>query len=169
MRKAEIIAAIILGIVTSVGIDYALSKTSFFAQFMLFYFAIIFLGLGLLVGVYDLIKKKFHSKYFWLALLWIGLTQLSNVQFEKYARGQLKSQALAIVEAIDRFEIEHGFLPDSLEQVQLPQTLQAFAKEDVDYYFRNASKSMYHLSYDIQDDWHNQVYDSESKQWYLDD
>ena len=159
----------ITALVVSIGLGYGLSKMSFFASFMSMFFAFVALVIAVLISIYDFIKGEFYSKYFWIVFATLVFAQLLGVQFENREREQMKSQATLIVNAIDDFYLKNNILPDSLEQVEVPKHVQTFADDEVYYYFTDNDKRYYSISYDIKDDWHQYVYDSESKHWYLDD
>jgi hypothetical protein len=169
LTRTEKIVGVLLAIIASVGLGYALSKMSFFASFMSMFFALVVLIVAVLISVYDFIKGEFYSRYFWVAFAGLVFAQLLSGQFENYEREQMKAQAEIVVKAIDKLYVKNNFLPDSLEQIEFPLKVQVFAYEEVYFYVTDTAKRNYSISYDIQDEWHEYVYDSESKQWYLED
>ncbi|MCT4625052.1 MAG: hypothetical protein N4A46_15620, partial [Schleiferiaceae bacterium] len=66
MTKSAVFAGIVIILMAAVGLGFVLSIMTLFVGFQAMFFTLIALGLAVLVGILDLVKKTFHSKFIWV-------------------------------------------------------------------------------------------------------
>jgi hypothetical protein len=169
MTKRKVLAGIAIILIAAIGLGFVLSKMTLFIGFQAMFFTLIALGLAMLVGIVDLVKKTFHSKFIWVTFFALVLALISSGVFQSIERKAMQQKADLIVNHIDHYKIENGTLPDSLNQLVLEGDLLKFCDSDVSYWVKDSVEQEYYLSYDVRDGWHEKVYDASRDLWYLDD
>ena len=149
----------ILFLVISVIIaGFILSKTSIFSLIILSIVWVLILSLILIIGFYDVIKKKKKSKYPFIFFIILTLSILISLPFRKFQLDRKKDKAEILVVKLENHKKKNNKYPKSIKELNLD------FETDYINYSTDSLNSSFFISYDV-DGWHTEKYNSNEKKW----
>ena len=122
--------------------------------------SILFLGILVPFGIYDLVKKTKKSILPAGIFLSFIIVLISQLAIRDYLNDKKKAKAEKLIEKIEKFRLDHGMYPERKEIIQ---------QGDSDlFYYKNNRGNDYTITFLI-DGWHTITYLSNEKRWSQED
>ncbi|MGV7105225.1 hypothetical protein, partial [Flavobacterium sp. U410] len=145
-------------IISILILSYLLSEVTIFLLMTFAFIWLITLALVMIIGIYDIIKKKRNSKYLIIFFISLTLSIIFSFPLRKFHLNKKKEKAEIVIEKLEIFFEQKSKFPKSLKELNLD-----FETEYI-YYSTDSLNTSFCISYDI-DGWHTEKYNSLEKKW----
>lgn len=142
----------------SILIGHSISKGDIFSYIWLFISMTCIIGLIVVFGVIDSIKKTNYVKYPGLALLVLVLSAVYSVSIDSIRYNEKLEAQKKLIIYLDSVKQKNGLYPISIKNYELDREI-----KDISYSTDSIRQNFYLMI--SLDGWNNQYYDTHTRSW----